>query len=171
MADRALARVPSAAVAGEAAPPRSRSGWRLLVDLYRRDGLGVAGFLGLAALAVLGVVAPLVAAYPTSYGKLEYVNLAPGPEFPFGTDELGRSIFNQTIWGIRSSFYVSAIATVIATLVGIVIGLLSGYSRGKLGDLFTGIIDIFLTLPVLPLMILLASVFPPSRTTLGLVIG
>ncbi len=156
------------------AEPGSRrrlTGWRLLVSLYRRDILGMAGLLVLITLAVLGLLAPLIADYPGAYGSVDHINLAPMRNFWFGTDELGRSIFDQTIYGIRSSFYVAAFATVIATLFGIVFGLLSGFFPGTLGDLFTSIIDIFLTLPILPLMILLASVLSPSLTTSALVIG
>jgi len=150
---------------------RSRTGWRLVVSLYRRDVLGMLGLLILVTLAVLGIIVPLISPYPGAYGSSSYVNLHPMNYFWFGTDELGRSVFDETMWGIRSSFYVAALATLISTALGIFIGLLSGYFRGKLGDLFTGVIDIFLTLPVLPLMILLASVIPPSRTTVALVIG
>jgi len=150
---------------------RRPTGWQLLVTLYRRDVLGMAGFIMLLTLVVLGIIVPLISPYPGAYGDAKYVSLPPMNYFWFGTDELGRSIFDETMWGIRSSFYVAMLATVIATVLGVVIGLLSGYVRGLPGDLFTGVIDIFLTLPVLPLMILLASVIPPSRTTVALVIG
>lgn len=147
------------------------TGWRSLVSLYRRDALGMAGLIGLIILAILGLVAPLIAQYPGSYGSFEHINMAPSREYWFGTDELGRSILDQTIYGIRSSFYVAAFATVIATFLGIVMGMLSGFFAGVIGDLFTSLIDIFLTLPLLPLMILLASVLSPSLTTTALVIG
>jgi len=148
-----------------------RTGWRLVVSLYRRDMLGMAGLALLVALAVTGILVPIISPHPGAYGDASYVNLSPMSYFWFGTDELGRSIFDETMWGIRSSFYVAALATAIAILLGVVVGLVSGYFRGKIGDLFTGVIDVFLTLPVLPLMILLASVIPPSRTTVALVIG
>jgi peptide/nickel transport system permease protein len=159
-------------VVAELEPARQRlTGWRLVAALYRRDTLGMVGLFVLIAIAVLGLCAPLIADYPGAVGELEAINRAPSRESWFGADELGRGIFEQTIWGIRSSFYVAALATAIATGLGVVVGLFSGYFSGKIGDLFTGVIDIFLTLPVLPLIILLASVVPPSLTTLGLVIG
>lgn len=161
---------PSTTVAA-AATRRRLTGWRLLVALYRRDVLGMLGLITLITLAVLGIIAPLIANYPGAYGELRYANLPPMDYFWFGTDELGRSIFDQTIYGIRSSFYVAAVATAIATFMGILVGLLSGFFAGKIGDIFTSIIDIFLTLPILPLMILLASVISPSLTTTALVIG
>lgn len=147
------------------------TGWRLIFSLYRRDLLGMAGLVILIALAVVGILVPLISPHPGAYGDPSYVNLPPMNYFWFGTDELGRSVFDETMWGIRSSFYVAALATAIATGLGVLVGLVSGYFRGKFGDLFTGVIDIFLTLPVLPLMILLASVIPPSLTTVALVIG
>jgi peptide/nickel transport system permease protein len=119
----------------------------------------MAGLLGLIILAILGLIAPLIAEYPGSYGNYEHINVAPSGEYWFGTDELGRSILDQTIYGVRSSFYVAAVATVIATLLGILIGMLSGFFQGPVGDV------------LLPLMILLASVLSPSLTTTALVIG
>lgn len=151
--------------------PSSRSGWRLVVSVYRRDPLGMLGLFALLVIVLLGLSAPLFAESPGAYGSAQYVNLPPMNYFWFGTDELGRSVFDQTIWGIRNSFYVAALATLISTGLGIVIGLLSGYFRGAVGDLFTSTIDVFLTLPVLPLMILLAAVIPPSLTTIAFVIG
>lgn len=158
-------------VLGAERTPRRLTGWRLMVSLYRRDVLGMVGLLGLVVLAILGLIAPLIADYPGSYGNFEDINLAPTRSYWFGTDELGRSILDQTIYGIRSSFYVAAFATVIATFLGIVMGMLSGFFAGIFGDLFTSVIDIFLTLPLLPLMILLASVLSPRLTTTALVIG
>ena len=150
---------------------RRRTGWRATVGRYRRDPLGMVGLLALIGIAGLGGLAPLVAAYPAAYGELDAINLAPSAGHWFGTDELGRGIFAQTVWGIRASFYVAALATAIATGVGVAIGLLAGYFGGKVGDLLTSVIDVFLTLPVLPLTILLAAVVPPSLTTLALIIG
>lgn len=153
------------------AAPGRRTGWRLNAARYRRDTLGMVGLLVLVLIIALGATVPLFADYPGAYGELDAVNLGPSARHWFGTDELGRGIFEQTIWGIRSSFYVAAVATLIATAVGVVVGLLAGYFGGKLGDLLTGVIDIFLTLPVLPLTILLAAVVSPSLTTLALIIG
>lgn len=171
MAAEMVSATEGSAVLGAERTSRRQTGWRSLVSLYRREVLGMAGLMGLVVLALLGVIAPLIAEYPGSYGSFEDINVAPSREFWFGTDELGRSILDQTIYGVRSSFYVAAFATVIATLLGIIIGMLSGFFAGAIGDLFTSVIDIFLTLPLLPLMILLASVLSPSLTTTALVIG
>ena len=168
--DSSAGTMPLAQVRGEETR-RRRTGWRLVVSLYRRDVLGVLGLVILVTLAVLGILVPVISPYPGAYGNASYVNLPPMSYFWFGTDELGRSVFDETMWGIRTSFYVAGLATAIATALGVLVGLVSGYFRGKVGDLFTGVIDVFLTLPVLPLMILLASVIPPSRTTVALVIG
>ncbi|MCO5228328.1 MAG: ABC transporter permease [Thermomicrobiales bacterium] len=150
---------------------RRRTGWRRAVYLYRRDLLGMLGLIGLVILAILGLLAPILITYPGAYGRFDAINLGPSRGYWFGTDEMGRSIFDQTIYGIRSSFYVAAFATVIATLVGIIVGMLSGFFSGPVGEVFTGIIDVFLTLPLLPMMILLASVLSPGLTTTGIVVG
>jgi peptide/nickel transport system permease protein len=96
---------------------------------------------------------------------------APSLEFPFGTDDLGRSVFALTVWGARISLLVGFAATFISVLIGAVVGIVAGY-RGQWTELllmrFT---DWFLVIPFLPLAIVLASVLGRSLVIIILVIG
>jgi peptide/nickel transport system permease protein len=95
----------------------------------------------------------------------------PSREFPFGTDDLGRSILTLTIWGTRPSLIVGLFATLIAMALGAVIGLIAGYYGRLTETLLMRFTDWFLVIPFLPLAIVLASLLEPSTFVIILVIG
>jgi peptide/nickel transport system permease protein len=80
-------------------------------------------------------------------------------------------IFGEVVWGARTSFYVSLTAVLLSAVVGIPAGLISGYYKGTVGSIIDAIIDIFLTLPVLPLMIVIAAIVGSSITNVAVIIG
>ncbi len=142
---------------------------RTFVESFVKKRLGLFGLLGVLVIVSLGLLAPLISAYPKGYGT--EILLPPSEKFWFGTDGLGLDLFAQVVWGARTSLYVSFVAVMVAAVIGIPAGLISGYKKGLLGSLIDGIIDIFLTLPVLPLMIVIAAVVGSSITNVAVVIG
>ncbi len=79
----------------------------------------------------------------------------------FGTDDLGLDIFAE-VSGARGSRCSSALlASALALAIGVPVGLIGGYYKGKVDAVLTGLTDIFLSLPMLPLMILMAAVWDP----------
>jgi peptide/nickel transport system permease protein len=133
--------------------------------------LGAIGLSVLAVMALVAVFAPAIAPYPSGYGNLEEMSLPPSSRHPFGTDDMGLDILAQVVWGTRVSMLVGIAATMLSLAIGVPIGLLSGFYRGRVDALTTSVVDLFLSLPVLPLMILLGAVLGPSLTNVILVIG
>jgi peptide/nickel transport system permease protein len=88
--------------------------------------------------------------------------LHPSNEHLLGTDNLGRDIFSQLIWSSRVSLTIGFLAATIVVFVGFMIGIVAGYKGGILENILLGITDIFILIPGLPLMILLASYLGPS---------
>jgi peptide/nickel transport system permease protein len=142
---------------------------RTFAQAFFRNHLAVIGLVGVVIIAALGVFAPLLREYPTGYGP-DLVN-PPSAQFPFGSDALGLDVFAEVIWGSRTSFYVSLMAVAVAALIGIPAGLISGYYKGWAGEIIDSLVDIFLTLPVLPLMIVIAAIVGSSMTNVAVVIG
>ncbi len=146
---------------------------RLLRGL-RRDRAGLSGLIVLGLFALLAVAAPLLASrneLRADAGRGRVSLAAPSSDFLLGTDELGRSVAAQLVWGARVSLYIGILATLIAVVVGSVIGLIAGYSRGWLSSLVLAVDDFVLVVPFLPLAIVLAVVLGRSPTTMALVIG
>lgn len=139
------------------------------LQAFLRHRLGMMGFIGVMIIALLGIFAPLIASYPKGYGG--EILMGPSMMHWLGTDGLGLDIFAQLVWGARTSLYVSAIAVTVAAVIGLPAGLLAGYKQGKIGAVIDSIIEIFLTLPVLPFMIVIAAIVGSSINNVAVVIG
>jgi peptide/nickel transport system permease protein len=94
----------------------------------------------------------------------------PGAEHWFGTDALGRDVFSEVIWGTQQSVLVAVAASVIAIVFGTIIAVIGAYFR-RLDSIISVIVDMTLSLPVLPLMILIAALVGPSTATIIFVVA
>ena len=93
-------------------------------------------------------------------------NAGPSSAHLLGTTQLGQDVFSQLIWSTRLTLIVTLIVTAIATFLSTIIGVTSAYVGGITDRVLTVFIDVFLILPVLPLLILLAAYLPPGVTSL-----
>ena len=142
----------------------SRQTWRA----FRRQPLGMASLAILALLVLITVIAPLLAPYPASYGT--DVLQPPSGEHWFGTDSLGRDVYAEVIWGTQQSVFVALAASAIAIVFGTLVAVVGAYLP-KLDAVIGVVVDLTLSLPVLPLMILVAALVGPSTTTIILVVA
>lgn len=143
--------------------------WRSQLKSLFRNPLAVVGSVVLVGFALVAVFAPQIAEYPSGYSA--DIQHPPSRQYPFGTDDLGLSVFGQVVWGTRVSMIVGITASLVSLLVGVPLGLAAGYYRGWLDTLVSGAIDVFLSLPALPLMILIAAVLGPSMLNVAVIIG
>lgn len=151
-------------LAAETGPRRVTVRFELLRGLLRHPS-GLVGIVILTVFIFLALVPDLLV------GKLETAVTAtggrlqpPSAAFPFGTDELGRSVLNLTVHATRISMVIGLLATVITVAVGAVLGIVSGYIGGRLDDVAMRIADFFLVLPTFVLALILTSLI---RDVLG----
>ncbi len=147
---------PTAEAAAPAPPAVSgRDTWRR----FRRHRLAVVsvGVLGFLVLAV--VVGGWV--WPVAIDEIDFAATLQGPSWahPLGTDDLGQDLLARMIYGGRISLAVGFAAMVVATLVGVVVGALAGMSRRFLDPFLMWLTDLFLSLPQLPLLLLIIYLF------------
>lgn len=135
---------------------------------FRRDPLGMLALAVLILLTIVAIAAPLIAPYPPSYG--DPVLSPPTGAHWFGTDSLGRDVFGEVVWGSQQSILVAVAASAIAIVVGTIVAVAGAYFR-RLDGFISVIVDLTLSLPVLPLMILIAALVGPSTTTIILVVA
>ncbi|MCU1523906.1 MAG: peptide transporter permease [Microbacteriaceae bacterium] len=156
--------IPVAEPVASEQPRASVATWRS----FRREPLGIGSLAVMALLIVVAVAAPLLAPYPASYGQ--HVLAPPGRFGVFGTDSLGRDVYGEVIWGTQQSVLVAVAASLIAIAFGTAVAVLGAYFRRL--DTYIGIIvDLTLSLPVLPLMILIAALAGPSTSTIIFVVA
>jgi len=151
--------------------------WRSLVRVartYRRNPMGMAGLVILLFFIAVAVLAPLIASGEGLDPTCPCTGVPfqpPSREFPFGTDNLGRSVLTLTIWGARISLLVGLMATLISMVIGSLIGIVAGYLGRWPESLLMRLTDWFLVIPFLPLAIVLASLLGRSLLIIILVIG
>jgi peptide/nickel transport system permease protein len=141
---------------------------------YRASTPGMVGLAILVVFVAMALAAPLLA----DHDGLQAVNSTSNPVWanpsrfpPMGTDNLGRSVWTQFVWGSRISLLVGLTATVLAIVIGSLVGIVAGYFGGRPGGVLMRLTEWFLVIPFLPLAIVLAAVLGPSVQNIILVIG
>jgi peptide/nickel transport system permease protein len=153
---------------------RRRRSARRVWRIYRRNKMGMTGLLILVFFVLVAVAAPLIASEESLNATCECNGIPfspPSLEFPFGTDNLGRSILALTVWGSRISLTIGLLATLIAIGIGALVGIVAGYLGRWPETLLMRLTDWFLVIPFLPLAIVLASILGQSMGVITLVIG
>lgn len=85
------------------------------------------------------------------------------PAFPFGTDNLGNDLFAQTIHATPAMLEMITVGALFTTILATLIGALAGYKGGQVDRILMTFTDILMTIPGLPLVIVLAVVLEPSE--------
>lgn len=117
------------------------------------------GLLLLVIMALATLIAPLILPEPDAL-DLAARFAEPSWDHLLGTDELGRDLASRLLHGGRISLTVAAITALLAALIGTVIGLLAGYHGGMLDAALMRLTDGIMSLPLLPLLIVLAAADP-----------
>lgn len=164
-------RSPSA-IPGAAADSRRRAAYRarqLLRQLMARP-LTVLGLVIVSVFLLMAVFGPLIAPYPFDAIIRGAARLPPSPEYPFGTDRLGRDVFSRVLWGAREIIAIPGIATTLAVGFGTIIGLAAGYLGGWLDEILSRLMDSLLAIPALLLALALLGAIGPSPAGIVIVI-
>jgi peptide/nickel transport system permease protein len=139
----------------------------------RSRRLLTAGVAIVGLLVAIAAFAPWLTPYdPSAIVVAHYTGpLPPGGAHPLGTDTLGRDVWARLAYGARTSLLVGAVAMAVSLALGVTIGLLAGYFGGWIDAALMWVVDLVLTMPTLLLLIVLATLLPPSILTIPLVIG
>lgn len=127
----------------------------------------------MAGVVIFGLIVFAVIFGPALYGvDPQHIdprarNVLPSLSHPMGTDNIGRDIFAQILQGGRVSLAVGITAMLLALFLGTLVGVLAGYFR-RLDGLLMRTTDLFLALPILPLLLVIIMLF---RDTLRALIG
>jgi peptide/nickel transport system permease protein len=128
---------------------------------------GAKGKIGLIILIVFTIIAvfgSFIAPYPKNFIGFDSW-LSPSFQHWLGTDSYGQDVLSQMIHGTRTSFWVGIIAGFITTVIGVSVGVISGYKGGWVEEALMRTVDLFLIIPTLALMIILASFLPSMGIT------
>jgi len=149
----------------------ARSLWADTWFHFRRHRLAMAGVI-ILTLIVLGViVGPLLWTVPIDVYDFAERMKGPSLAHPFGTDDNGRDLLARIIFGGKISLAVGVAAVALAISLGTFVGSLAGYF-GRLDNPLMRVTDLFLSLPVLPFLLVITFLFRQGiESTLGLELG
>ena len=140
-------------------PPRSQ--WMNVWDQFKTHKgalVGAAVFLFILAFVLIG---PFLYKTDPAFANLLMRNKVPSMQFPFGTDELGRDIMARMMAGGKVSLAVGLTAMSIAVMLGTLIGVSAGFFK-RLDGILMRVTDLFLALPLLPLLLVMVMLFRES---------
>jgi peptide/nickel transport system permease protein len=127
------------------------------MDRFFKTRMGKIGILIIAFFLFVALYSRIVIPNPPPVTDHTYQGMSWA--HPFGTDQNGRDVFVRTIQGTEASLTVGFVAMAIAMILGTLVGLSSGYLGGWSDEVIMRINDVFLSIPWLVLMIVIASVW------------
>jgi len=112
--------------------------------------------------------------WPVAINDIDFSAMQQGPSLahPLGTDDLGQDLLARMIYGGRISLSVGVAAMLVAVFVGVFVGAVAGTARGSVDMALMWVCDLFLSLPQLPLLLLIIYLFQAAlRKMVGLEFG
>ena len=160
----------------EAVPRQTPSFYRRSWRRYRRNRVAVIALSVLALIAIFVLAAGLISRYVTGYSYSE--NNLSGKLTPpmtdgyiLGSDANGRDILTRLAYGGRISLMIAMLSTVVTIGLGGSIGLVAGYAGGLIDTVLMRLVDVLLSIPGLPLLILIMTLYTPGPAGLALVLA
>jgi peptide/nickel transport system permease protein len=140
-------------------PRATRSLWTETWKRFSRHRLAIVGVLVLACMVAAVLVGPFV--YRVPIDDIDFRSKLKGPSWkhPLGTDDLGQDLLARMLYGGRISLAVGVAAMLIAISVGTAIGAIAGHTGGWIDHSLMRLTDLFLSLPQLPLLLLIVYLF------------
>jgi peptide/nickel transport system permease protein len=163
---------PASATASLGKPTASVSPWTEAWRRFKRHRLAYWSLWLLSLLVLIVLLGPLF--YKVGINDIDFKARLAGPSWqhPLGTDDLGRDLLARVLYGGRISLAVGLAAMLMAITVGVIIGALAGISKGWVDTALMWLTDLFLSLPQLPLLLLLIFLFrDPLKQMFGLEVG
>jgi len=162
--------------------------WRQsLVQAFLSDRVTLASGVFLVVVLVAVIFAPLVSPHKYQEQQIRLRHLAPLSSgtaiikdttardvteeryYLLGTDHLGRDMVSRLIHGGRISISVGVLGVLVSGSIGIFLGLIAGYYRGTIDDVIMRVVDIFMSIPLLFLALMVLFILGPSFTNIIIV--
>jgi peptide/nickel transport system permease protein len=144
-------------------------GMTLRIMSYNKVGL--TGLICVLLILFMSFVGPLFVPLDTQT-KVDQIYQPPSAQHWFGTDHQGRDIFSQIVNGGKDVIIVAVIAGSLSTLIAVTFGTLSAFAGGYVDSTIMTLTDIMLTIPQLPLLLVLAALIRfEDMALLGLLLG
>ncbi len=132
--------------------------WKLAARQFGRNKLAIAGAVIITLLVLICFFGPVFSNYPLLKTDILQAKERPGIQHIFGTDSSGRDILTRLMYGGRISITVGFFVVLLEILIGAAVGGIAGFYGGRIDNILMRVVDIFLSLPFLPVVIILGAV-------------
>jgi peptide/nickel transport system permease protein len=153
-------------------PMQGTSPWRDTWRRFKRHRMAFASLIVLSIIVLTVLIGPFIWTVPIN--EIDFMARLEGPSFrhPMGTDDLGQDLFARILYGGRISLAVGVAAMAMAVLIGVTIGSIAGMLGGKIDAALMWLTDLFLSLPNLPVLLVVIYLFRDSlREVFGPEVG
>lgn len=141
--------------------------WLDVWNEFKNHKGALAGAIIFALIVILVLLGPFVWPYEANGINIRIRNQGPSFAHPLGTDQLGRDTLARIMAGGRTSITVGLTAMLLSLFLGTLIGIFAGYFK-KLDSVLMRFTDLFLSLPLLPLLLVMMLLFrEPLSTSFG----
>jgi ABC-type dipeptide/oligopeptide/nickel transport system permease subunit len=148
-----------------------QSGWRLGLREFVRNWLAVVGLAVLVAFVVFCFAGPLFYHVNLFNTSLASTNLPPGAGHPLGTDNLGLDELGELMKGGQAALEIGFLSAAIGIVIGALWGAISGLAGGLVDSVLMRVVDVFLSIPFLFIVLIVAVRYGASILGLSLIIG
>lgn len=141
---------------------------------FKRQHMGLVGLGMLLVVIFMAAFAPLLAPYDPKESvriTLETIYAPPNAAHWLGTDDAGKDVLTNLIYGSRVSLLVGFFASFIALVIGGTVGIVAGFYGGRIENILMRMTDTLLVIPDLALMIILIALLGRSLAVIIVVIG
>ena len=165
----------AANVSKEASAAKKGNNWfKNFLKFCKKNPAFTIGFAIMLVIVIIAVFAEQIAPHDPTLNNPKIALLKPfvDPEYPLGTDYIGRCLLSRIIFGIRTSALLCVTAVVCAVALGVSIGIISGMNYpGKTDNVLMRVVDVQMGFPFIVLVIILISLFGTKHAALILVLA
>jgi ABC-type dipeptide/oligopeptide/nickel transport system permease subunit len=147
---------------------KARSQRQQIVRRFAHNKVGMTGLTVFVLLVLFGLVGPLLYRVDYAQQNVNGQSVSPGTKgYPLGSDEIGRDLLAGLMQGVQRSLLIVLLFVVLALPLGLMIGAAAGYFGRWADSVLMRVVDLILTVPLLIVLLVVASNFPSARTPLG----
>jgi peptide/nickel transport system permease protein len=136
---------------------------RIVWNRLKKNKLAMAGLYILIFMVLFSLLGPLLSPYKINDIDVTMAKLPPSAKHWLGTDLLGRDILFRLMLAGRISLAVGIVSVCIQVIIGSLVGAIAGFYGGWVDSILMRVVDIFMSLPFLPILIILGAVLSDMK--------